>query len=249
MAKHKRRNQHPSVAIVTGGGSGIGRATAIRLSRDGFAVAIIGRRAERLKSKRGEKLFPFQCDVADNEQVMRTVSKIETDLARIDVLFNCAGVYREVPITETTPDAIDYMIGINLIGTINMTTACVPALRKSRGTIINMSSALSVRPYPRTSLYCASKGGVESYTRAVASELGQFGVRANVVSPGFVRSEVMGVDGAELERMLEEWGKKFALGRSGEPEDIAGLVSFLASPDAAWMTGATIPIEGGKLVA
>jgi NAD(P)-dependent dehydrogenase (short-subunit alcohol dehydrogenase family) len=246
-----RRKAAPPVAVVTGGGTGLGRASATRLSHDGFTVAVLGRRATRLKAKRGESLHAYPCDISDRDQVRMTVDAIRADLGGIDVLFNCAGVFREVPIIKTTPEQIDHLIGINLVGTINMTVACVPALKKSKGTIINMSSALTARPYEGISLYCASKGGVEAYTRALAVELARFGVRANVILPGLVRSEIFAAEGWSekmLETELRRWGKTYPLGRAGEPEDIAGLVSYLASKDASWVTGVSIPVEGGKIV-
>ncbi|MDA0261059.1 MAG: SDR family NAD(P)-dependent oxidoreductase [Proteobacteria bacterium] len=255
MAKNtntgQRGRKHNKVVVVTGGGSGLGRASANRLARDGFTVAVVGRRADRLKPRRGESLHPYPCDVADRGAVAATIKAIRTDLGGIDVLFNCAGVFREVPLAKTTPEQIDYLIGINLFGTINMTVACAPALKKTKGAIINMSSALTARPYGGISLYCAAKGGIEAYTRALAVELAGFGVRANVILPGLVRSEIFvpeGGDAKMLEAELKQWGKTYPLGRAGEPEDIAGLVSYLASNDAAWVTGVSFPVEGGKIV-
>lgn len=239
------------VAVVTGGGTGLGRASAVRLANDGFTVAVLGRRAKRLKPKRGENLHPYACDISDGDQVRKTVNAIRTELGGIDVLFNCAGVFREVPITKTTPEQIDHLIGINLLGTINMTVACVPALKKTKGAVINMSSALTARPYDGISLYCAAKGGIEAYARALAVELAGFGVRANVILPGLVRSEIFAAEGwtdKMMDAELRRWGKTYPLGRAGEPEDIAGLVSYLASDDATWVTGVSFPIEGGKIV-
>ena len=246
-----RRKTLTKIAVVTGGGTGLGRASANRLSNDGFTVAVIGRRLDRLKAKRGESLHPYPCDISDREQVRTTVDAIRADLGGIDVLFNCAGVFREIPVTETTPEQIDYLIGINLFGTINMTVACVPALKKSKGALINMSSALTARPSGGISLYCAAKGGIEAYTRALAVELAGFGIRANVILPGLVRSEIFAAEGWDesmLEAELKRWGKTYPLGRAGEPEDIAGLVSYLASEDASWVTGVSFPVEGGKIV-
>ena len=255
MANNSRakrgRTKRRKVAVVTGGGTGLGRASANRLAADGYAVAVLGRRAARLKPKRGETLYPYACDIADRDQVRRTVKAIRADLGRIDVLFNCAGVFREVAVAKTTPEQIDHLIGINLFGTINMTVACVAALKQANGVLINMSSALTARPYGGISLYCASKGGIEAYTRALAVELAPFGVRANVILPGLVRSEIFASEGWDrkmLEAELRKWGETYPLGRAGEPEDIAGLVSYLASDDSSWVTGVSFPIEGGKIV-
>ena len=129
-----------------------------------------------------------------------------------------------------------------------MTKACVPALKESKGSIINMSSALAERPILGTSVYCATKGGIESFTRAMALELGQFRIRVNCISPGLVRSEIYFADGLDegtYEAFLKEFAKKYLLGRIGEPEDVGELAAFLASDRAGWITGTIIPIDSG----
>ena len=239
------------VAVVTGGGSGLGRNAANRLARDGFTVAVIGRRANRLEPRRGEELHPYVCDVGANGEIKRTVKTILTDLGRIDVLVNAAGMMRPETVARITQDSIRATIDINLIGTINVSLACVPALKKTKGAIINLSSAAAVRPMVATSIYSASKGAVDSFTRAMAVELGPAGVRVNAVSPSIVRSELLitaGMDPKSYDRLLRERGRTYPLGRAGEPEDISELISYLAAEGARWMTGAVIPIDGGKCV-
>ncbi len=239
------------IAVVTGGGTGIGRAIARDLDADGFTVAVLGRRAERLAPAPGEDLRPYPCDVTDAAQVRATMGTILDELGRIDLLVNSAGVAVTETLDEISDDSIAYTIGINLVGTMNVSLACVPALRKSRGAIVNISSTLSDRPVPRHAVYSASKGGINSFSKALAFELASDRVRVNVVSPGLVRSEIYlpdGMDESAYETLLRERGREYPLGRAGEAEEVAAMVRYLASGDAAWITGAVFPVDGGHLI-
>ncbi|MSP51095.1 MAG: SDR family oxidoreductase [Alphaproteobacteria bacterium] len=248
----KRVKSGTKVAVVTGGGTGIGRECARWLERDGFRVAVLGRRPDRLQPKRGERFCPYACNIADDVAAKRTIAAVVRDLGRIDVLVNNAGVFKEIPIEQTTRQDIDMIIGTNLVGMINITVAATPALKAARGVIINISSALSLRPYTGTSLYSATKGGMEAYTRSLAVELAPHRVRANAILPGLVRTEIFTAQGwtaAQLEAELNKWGKIYPLGRVGESSDIASIVRYMASDAANWLTGVMWPVEGGKLVA
>lgn len=238
------------VAVVTGGGTGLGRATARALERDGFTVAVCGRRIEKLKPRRGERFRVYACDIADRAQVRTAVARIVKDLGRIDVLVNNAGVIKRQEIEAITPDAIDYTFAVNVVGTINVSLACLPALKKSKGVIINISSTLADRPNPGSAIYSASKGAIDSFSKAMALEVAKYGIRVNVVAPALVRSEIYSsiMDKKALAKFLIERGKTYPLGRAGEPEDVSELVAYLASPHTTWMTGAVIPIDGGKTV-
>ena len=252
-AKKRKAKGARKVAVVTGGGTGLGRDAANRLARDGFAVAVIGRRANRLKPRRGEKLHPYPCDVADSAEVKKTVRAIVRDLGGIDVLVNAAGVVKREPLAKITQETMAYQIDINLLGTINVSLACVPALKKTKGAIINFSSTFSERAAPEFLIYCVTKGGIDSFTRALAVELAPYQINVNAVSPGLVRSEIYFNDGfmtkAEYNKYFKAYGKMYPLGRAGEPEDVSELVSYLASGRASWMTGDVIPIDGGGAVA
>jgi NAD(P)-dependent dehydrogenase (short-subunit alcohol dehydrogenase family) len=249
----KRRASRPTrkVAVVTGGGTGIGRACANALTRDGYAVAVIGRRARRLEPRRGEKLHPYPCDVADHGQIKKTVAAIRSDFGRIDVLVNSAGVIKRQPLAKITQRDISTEVGINLIGTINFSLACVPALKRTKGTIINMSSGFAQRPLADTAIYAATKGGVESFSKALAVALAPSGIRVNVVSPGLVRSEIYAdsMDRRTFEQFLRVRRKAYPLGRTGEPDDISETVSYLASSKASWITGVVIAVDGGLGIA
>ena len=248
----RRVKQTKKVAVVTGGGTGLGRDAANRLTRDGFAVAVIGRRANRLKPRRGETLHPYVCDVAEVGEIKETVKGILRDLGRIDVLVNNAGVVRRELAEDVTQENLNFTIGVNLLGTMNFSLACLPALKKTKGSIINISSSLTYCPAPEYLAYCASKGGVDAFTKALAVELAPHRIRVNAISPSLVRSEILQPDGMskrEYDANFKRLGKTyFLLGRSGEPEDVSALISYLASDDSSWMTGVNIPLDGGESV-
>ena len=252
MTRKPNKSKTKKIAVVTGGGTGIGRGIADRLSKDGFIVAVIGRRAARLKPKRGQHWQAYVCDVADVDQIRATVRTIRGDHGRIDVLVNSAGVVQRAPIEKTTQDQIAYTLGINLVGTMNFCVACIPALKRTRGSIINISSSLTDRCSPQHAVYAASKGGVNAFSKSLAVELAPHRIRVNVVSPSLVRSEIYFSDGMDrktyaalLKQLAEGY---YPLGRAGEPADIAAVVSYLASPQSAWVTGVVIPIDGGESV-
>ena len=250
-ARKTGRRKPRKVAVVTGGGTGLGRDAANRLTSDGFTVAVLGRRADRLKPRRREKLHPYACDVADPTAIKKTVRAIANDFGRIDVLVNAAGVVERQPLSRITPESVSYQVNINLVGTINMSLACVPALKKTKGAIINFSSEFSRVAAPGFLVYCATKGGIDAATRALAVELGPHQIKVNAISPGLVRSEIYfndkGMTEAEYEKYLKAYGKTYPLGRAGEPKEVSALVSFLASEEASWMTGDVISVDGGGL--
>lgn len=238
-------------ALVTGGASGIGKAIAAALQRDGFAVAVVGRRAGPLAAMERAGFAARQCDVARADEVDATIDWLARQLGRLDVLVNCAGLVRREALGAATADSIALQIGANLTGTILMCRAALKLLEPAKGVIVNISSMLATRPQPLASVYAATKGGVEAFTRALALELGPKGVRVLCVAPALVRSDIYtaaGMDAALFEKVLAERGAVYPLGRAGEPEDVAEMVAFLASPRASWMTGSVIPVDGGSAV-
>ncbi len=241
------------VAIVTGGGTGLGRDMANRLVADGFRVAILGRRPSRLKPKKDEKnLYPYVCDIADKAQIKATVKAIRRRFGRIDVLVNNAGVVQRATHDKITPEHIDHTFSINLLGMMHMCLECIPALKRNKGSIINISSSLTERCAPEYGVYAATKGAMNAWSKTLSMELARWGVRVNVVSPSLVRSEIYFADGMsrkEYNNHLKELGDNyFPLGRSGEPRDISGMVAFLASDESTWMTGQIVTIDGGESV-
>lgn len=236
------------VAVVTGGSAGLGRAVVETLHRDGFTVAALGRRPDRLRALHRDGITSYVCDVSRRSDVATVMKAILDDLGRVDVLVNNAGVIRNGPLADMTEDAIRYQFDVNVIGTINCTQACADALERSGGCIVNLSSALAKRPLPETSVYAATKGAVESFTRAMAIELGSRGIRVNAVAPGLVQSEIYFADGFtpdQYDEALKEFAAKYVLGRTGVPQDVAELVAYLVSGKAGWITGAVFPVDSG----
>jgi NAD(P)-dependent dehydrogenase (short-subunit alcohol dehydrogenase family) len=240
------------VALVTGGGTGIGRAIATGLVADGFRVAVAARRPGPLAEvSAAVGARPYQCDIAQPDQIDQTVSGVLRDFGRLDAVVNCAGIVRHKPVEEATVEDIDALLTTNLRGMILMSQRCIGPLRETKGAIVNISSSLAQLPQPGTGVYAATKGGMEAFSRVLALELAGDGVRVNVVSPAIIRTEILvnaGLDEEGNRRYLETRTREYPLGRLGEPEDVAALVRFLLSPGAVWMTGLTILVDGGRLL-
>ncbi len=236
------------VAVVTGGSAGLGLAISRTLARDGFVVAMLGRRADRLQDAAADELKPYVCDVADGTAVKAIAAKIMEEFGRVDVLVNNAGVIRNAALADITDEDVTYQLSVNIGGVINCTKAFAAPLCASRGSIINLSSALAKSPIDGASVYAATKGAIETFTRAMAVELGPKGVRVNAVAPGLVRSDIYLSDGFSAEdyqALLDDIGSRYILGRHGEPPDVAELVAFLASDKAGWITGTVLPVDSG----
>jgi 3-oxoacyl-[acyl-carrier protein] reductase len=235
-------------ALVTGGTAGIGLRIAEVLRDEGYVVAVAGRRASRVQAMLGAGFKGYALDVTD----AAALRKAAHDLGgRLDVLVNAAGIVRSGPLEALAPEAIREVLAANLEGTVLATQAMLPLLKAARGCVVNFSTGLVRRPAAGTAAYAAAKAGVEAFTRAMALELGPAGVRVNCLAPSLVRSDIWlsaGMPPERYEEMLAERAAEYPLGRVGEPQDIANLVSFLVSPRAEWITGAVIPIDGGSSI-
>ena len=249
------------VAIVTGGGTGIGRATALLFAEQGANVAVVGRREGRLLEtvndikERGGSAHQIPGDISEVSETERIVKEAVERFGCLDILVNNAGVYRGSRITEITEADYDYIMDINLKGTFFMCKHAVSEMRKrGRGAIINVGSALGIRGWKdaSTSVYSASKGGVAMLTKALALELAKDQIRVNCVCPGIVETEVLetlGIPKHEVPERLKQWNSFHPLGRNGQPEEVAKAVLYFASDDSSWATGSVLNLDGGVTAA
>lgn len=235
------------VALVTGGGSGIGLAITEAFVRDGGRVVVTGRRRDPLdavESRFPGRIAAVSADVRARGDSARALAITLERFGNLDILVNNAGIFSRAPLGETEDDAIAEMLDVNFRGVLSWSRDALPHLAARKGCIVNVSSAASLYARPGLAAYGGSKAALNHATRILAAELGPMGVRVNAVAPGLTRTEMTAPileDPARLDRMLSQT----ALGRIGEPEDIAKVVVFLASDDAAWVTGQTIAASGG----
>ncbi len=243
------------VALVTGASSGIGRASAIRLAREGVRIAITGRDADSLtqttdqiRSDGGEALS-IPVDLTVENQTETCVRKILDTWGRLDILVNAAGIIATGTLENTSLSSWDTMMGINLRSVFHLMQLALPHLEKTKGTIVNVSSVTGVRAFPGVLAYCVSKAAVDQLTRCAALELAPKGVRVNAVNPGVIRTQLHrrgGMDEKAYTAFAEHSRTTHPLGRIGEPEEVAELITFLATERSAWITGETISIDGGR---
>jgi NAD(P)-dependent dehydrogenase (short-subunit alcohol dehydrogenase family) len=241
--------------IVTGATSGIGRATAEAFGRARGAVVLVGRNesalgevAERVRSSGGR---PATCaaDVTAPDAPDRII-RTALDLGgSIDVLVNAAGVIATGTLDATTDSVWDAMMAVNVTAPFRLMRTAAPHLKARKGTVVNVSSVNGLRSFAGVLAYCVSKAAVDQLTRCAAIEMAPLGVRVNAVNPGVTvtnlhRRSGMGED--QYAAFLQRSKETHPLGRPGQPDDIAELILFLASDRASWMTGETIPIDGGR---
>ena len=247
------RGLKDKVAIVTGGGQGIGRALSLRLAEEGCKVAIFdlnpeaGKETERLAGDAVVKTY--EVDVGDYTAVQSAVAKVEAELGPIWTLVNNAGWDRPLPFLMTDQALWDKIIRINLYGPLNTHHVVAPLMVERRaGRIINIASDAARVGTSNEAVYSACKGGLISFTKSVARELASKGVLLNAVCPGPTNTPMMASvlgEGEQAVKWKDAMVRGIPLKRMGEPEDYAGIVAFLASEDAGFMTGQTISVAGG----
>ncbi len=242
------------VCLVTGASSGIGRACAQALAREGARVVAAGRRQARLDEvvtqarALGAEAVAVRGDVRD-EDVCRSWVRTAVDrFGGLDGLVNAAGVMGSGGLLETEPAEWDRTLDTNLRAMYLLTRAAAPELIKRRGAVVNLSSVAGPRPYANLMAYVVSKAGVDAFTRCAALDLAPHGVRVNALNPGVVVTELQTATRAvaDYPAFLERSKATHPLGRVGQPEEIAALVLFLLGDESSWITGATIPIDGGR---
>jgi 3-oxoacyl-[acyl-carrier protein] reductase len=238
------------VAVVTGGSRGIGAAIAHALAAGGARVAILGRdlaRAESTSSSLpGTGHIPIACDVSRSDQANAAVSQVEELLGGITLLVNNAGITRDNILLRLKDEDWDEVLDINLRGAFNMTRAVVRGMMKRRdGIVLNITSVVGLTGNAGQSNYAASKAGLVGFTKSVARELASRGIRCNAIAPGYIATDMTAaLDEKQTEALME----RIPLGRLGTPEDVAGLVRFLAGPSARYITGQVITVDGGMVI-
>jgi NAD(P)-dependent dehydrogenase (short-subunit alcohol dehydrogenase family) len=243
------------VVMITGSTSGIGRATVRRFAADGSHVIACGRDRsaleeveQEIKSQGGTSLVLI-VDVTVAAEVQQAFDKAMSQTGRLDVLVNAAGHISNGSIEDTSLQAWDAMMSVNLRSVFYLMQLAAPRLIKTGGNIVNVSSVTGLRSFPGVLAYCVSKAGVDQLTRCAALELAAKGVRVNAVNPGVVVTEIHKRGGMSEEayaNFLERSKTTHPLGRVGDAAEIAELIFFLASDKASWITGATYSIDGGR---
>jgi len=238
-------------AIVTGSGSGLGRAVAQRLAAEGAAVACLDIVAAAVQEtaadigKTGGKSRAYTVDISDPTSVRATVAAAAKDLGRPSVLINCAGIGKFAHTHEMPFEEWSRIIAVNLTGTFLMCQAVLPHLLDGGGSIVNIASTAGLMAQPYSAAYCSSKGGVVQLTKSLADEYLHRGVRVNAVAPGGIATPLQrhfalpeGVNPARIQKLMTPLG-------NAEPEEVAALVAFVASDEGRYMTGSIVSIDGG----
>jgi NAD(P)-dependent dehydrogenase (short-subunit alcohol dehydrogenase family) len=237
--------------LLTGGGTGIGQATAIRLAQEGALVAVSGRREDKLAetlAELGDRGLAIPGDVSVEEDAEGMVAETVAAFGRLDVLVNNAGtIRRNVLLHELETERWDELIASNLRSVFLVTRAALRRMFEGDGdrSIVNVSSTFALAAGPGVSAYTAAKGGVIALTRALAIEYAPHGIRANCVCPGIVVTPLAYTDRPHFEEQREEFARMYPLGRLGEPEDVAGAIAYYASADSCWVTGTVLEVDGG----
>ena len=241
-------------AIVTGAGTGIGRACALGLAKEGANVALVGRRKELLEAvakQIGDNARAFPADVSKRDDIHRVLDQVSRNFGAIHVLLNNAGILHIGTAEQISEDQWDETFNVNVRGVWLLSTAVLPFMRKAGGgSIINMASVLGINGAKNRAAYASSKGAVVLLTKCMAIDYGQENIRVNAICPSFIETELTAAvlsKAPHPEAVRKERIAVHPIGRLGEPEDIAGLAVYLASDESSWVTGAAFPVDGGYL--
>ncbi|BFF91597.1 cyclopentanol dehydrogenase-like [Drosophila madeirensis] len=244
------------VIIVTGASSGIGAGTAVHLARLGGLLTIVGRNVEKLKvtadeivAAGGASALLIAADMNKESDVDQIVSATLAKHGRLDVLVNNAGILELGTIENTSLEQYDRLMNTNVRAIYHLTMLATPELIKTKGNIVNVSSVNGIRSFPGVLAYNVSKAAVDQFTRCVALELAPKGVRVNSVNPGVIITELQrrgGLDEEAYAKFLEHAKVTHALGRPGQVSEVAAAIAFLASDEASFSTGVSLPVDGGR---
>jgi len=231
--------------LITGAAQGIGKALAQHFAASNARVAVVDRDEALLQSEwaeHGDNVVTIAADVADGDQVQRTVSTVVETWGSLDVVVNNAGIARDAVVWKLTDQQWDSVLAVHLGGTFNVTRAAVPHMRANGfGRIINVTSYTGMHGNIGQSNYAAAKGGIIGFTKSVAKETARFGITSNAISPNAATSMVAAVPAEKLAEMTATVPQ----GRFADPSEMAAAVAFLASDEAAYITGVVLPVDGG----
>ncbi|KAJ0178702.1 hypothetical protein K1T71_005477 [Dendrolimus kikuchii] len=246
------------VVLITGASSGIGADTATEFSKLGANVVITGRNKDNLDkiSKACVEISPNKlkpliliADMNNENDVEKIIKATIATFEKLDILVNNAGILETGSIETTSLDQYDRVMNTNIRSSYHLTLLAIPYLIKTKGNIVNVSSVTGLRAFPNVLSYCMSKAAMDQFTRCVALEVALKGVRVNAVNPGVIRTGIHlkgGMDDKQYEEFLKKCAETHALGRPGEVKEVTSVIIFLASDAASNITGATLPVDGGR---
>jgi NAD(P)-dependent dehydrogenase (short-subunit alcohol dehydrogenase family) len=243
------------VAVITGGGTGMGRATALLFAREGACIVVAGRRQEKIAEtacliiEQGGKALAVPTDVRSEKDAERLIQKTIETFHGLHILVNNAGVIDRTTLTNSTIADWDRVIDTNLKGIFLVSRCAIPKMiERGEGSIVNNASVSGFLAAPNSASYQASKGGVIALTKSMALDYAKDGIRVNCVCPGLVETPMPTSrlkPGESWEERAKEWVKDYPLGRLGKAEDVANAILFLASDEASWITGIALVVDGG----